>query len=166
MRKLFTLIIAIIATAPTYADNITDGLSISGDHIYSYTPVVQTLCLVLASIIGVVGAFSVYTSYINNHPNMSKKVLTWGGSCLTMLCMTLALPTFFEYQESGLGGSGSTSGGGTGDGTFAGGDSYGRLDPTIPDLSDSRWVIDDRCRPIIIDGRPPLPNRPILIGGL
>lgn len=96
---------------------------------------------------------------------MSKKVLTWGGSCLTMLCMTLALPTFFEYQESGLGGSGSTSGGGTGDGTFAGGDRYGRLDPTIPDLSDSRWVIDDRFRPIVIDGRP-LPNRPILIGGL
>ena len=70
MRKLFTLTLAVIATAPIYADNITDGLAISGDHVYSYTPIVQTLCLVLASIIGVVGAFSVYTSYINNNPNM------------------------------------------------------------------------------------------------
>lgn len=55
MRKLFTLTLAVIAIAPTYADNITDGLAISGDHVYSYTPIVQTLCLVLASIIGVVG---------------------------------------------------------------------------------------------------------------
>ena len=51
MRKLFTLTLAVIATAPTYADNITDGLAISGDHVYSYTPIVQTLCLVL--IIGI-----------------------------------------------------------------------------------------------------------------
>ena len=28
MRKLFTLTLAVIATAPTYADNITDGLAI------------------------------------------------------------------------------------------------------------------------------------------
>lgn len=166
MRKIFLFAFALIVTAPTYADNITDGLAISGDQIYGYSAVVQTICLVLACVIGVVGAFSVYTSFINNDANMRKKVLTWGGSCLTMLCMSFALPSFFAYEESGPGGGSTTKGGLTGKGEFAGGDTYGTIIPIIPGIDNPIWRPDDRYRPhIIIDGGP-LPDQNILLAEL
>lgn len=67
----------------------------------------------------------------------------WGGGCVTMLCMTIALPKFFDYQE-GLSGSTLADGGGGSGGfhRFVGGDDYGRLIIDIPDLSDPRWRPD------------------------
>ena len=144
MKKIFLLTAIAFCALPTFADDITDGISIAGDHVYAYTPYVQTLGYALAAIIGIAGAFSVYLAYINNAPNVRKRMLTWGCSSMAMLCMTIALPQFFDYQESGLmadGGSGRF--GGT-YGNMAGGDSYGTIDTSIPDLNDERWIPDDR----------------------
>lgn len=83
----------------------------------------------------------------------------WGGGCVTMLCMTIALPKFFDYQE-GLSGSTLADGGGGSGGfhRFVGGDDYGRLIIDIPDLSDPRWRPDP-----IYDRRILPPRRPVLI---
>ena len=106
-----------------FADGITDGLDMAGDTFYSYTPYVQTLGFVLACIIGIAGAFAIYYAIANNDHNVKKRILTWGGSCIAMLCMTIALPKFFNYQETGLlaDGSGATAGS---NGQFAGGDRW------------------------------------------
>ena len=78
-----------------FADSITDGLGMAGDTFYSYTPYVQTLGFVLACIIGIAGAFAIYYAIANNDRNVKKRILAWGGSCIAMLCMTIALPKFF-----------------------------------------------------------------------
>ena len=144
MKKIFLLITIAFCGLPTFADDITDGISIAGDHVYAYTPYVQTLGYVLAAIIGIAGAFSVYLAYINNAPNIRKRMITWGCSSMAMLCMTIALPQFFAYQESGLQATtfGSTTG--KGSGSQAGGDTYSTIDTSIPGLDDSRWSPDDR----------------------
>jgi len=72
-----------------------------------------------------------------------------------MVCMTIALPQFFNYQESGLLADNSGSGT-TGTGSMAGGDRWGTIDPTIPNLRDPIWSLDDRFiirprRPIILE---------------
>lgn len=151
MRKLLIVASAFVAV-PSFADNVTDAIAISGDHVYSYTPYVQTLGYVLAALIGLVGAFSVYLAYINDSPDVRKRMLTWGCGSLAMLCMTIALPSFFDYQESGLGGSGTTGGSG-GTGSYTGGDRYGQIDTSIPDLGDGRWIPDDRFLSVKINGK-------------
>ena len=142
MKKTLLFLSFIPLAVSAQADDNTDGISIAGDQVYSYTPYVQTLGFVLSAIIGLVGAFSIYLAYINNAQNIRKKVLTWGCGSLAMLCMTLALPEFFDYQESGLLADAGTGTGGTGN--YAGGDKYGQLDTTIPDMSDPRWQDDPR----------------------
>ena len=104
MKKTLTLIMSAFLTLPIYADAITDGISDAGDAVYGYTPYVQALGYVLACIVGIIGAFVIYHAIVNNEQNIRKRLLMWGGGCVTMLCMTIALPQFFNYQE-GLAGS-------------------------------------------------------------
>lgn len=149
MKKIFFLSIAASLANRAFADSLTDGIGTAGDAIYSYTPYVQALGYVLACLIGIIGAFAVYYAYINEAHDIKKRMLRWGGGCVAMLSMTIALPNFFNYQESGLlAGNGSSSG--TGTGQFAGGDRWGIIDPSIPDMSDPRWQLDERFRRYIV----------------
>lgn len=93
MRKTLTVIGASLFASHAFADSITDGIGTAGDAIYSYTPYVQALGYVLASIIGIVAAFVIYYAIANNDRNVKKRILTWGGGCVAMLCMTIALPS-------------------------------------------------------------------------
>ena len=159
MKKLFFFVALAFMGCPIYADSLSEGISNAGDAAYSYTPYVQAIGFVLACVIGIVGAFVIYYAIVNNDPNVKKRMLTWGGSCMAMLCMTLAMPRFFDYQE-GLGSSAladNSIGTGRDFGRFTGGDIYGRLIIDIPDLSDPRW------RPDPIYDRRILPYRPRLL---
>jgi hypothetical protein len=161
MKKIFTLAASALMASPIYADAITDGISTAGDAVYGYTSFVQALGYVLACVIGIVGAFVIYHAIVNNEPNIRKRILMWGGGCVTMLCMSIALPQFFDYQE-GLGGStladNGIGNGSGGFGRFVGGDDYGRLIIDIPDLGDPRWRPDP-----IYDRRIFPPRRPRII---
>ena len=151
MRKTLTVIGASLFASQAFADSITDGIGTAGDAIYSYTPYVQALGYVLASIIGIVAAFVIYYAIANNDRNVKKRILSWGGGCVAMLCMTIALPKFFDYQESGLlAGNTNSSGGSSGD--FAGGDRWGKIDITIPDINNPIWRPDHRFDPILRPG--------------
>ena len=158
MKKIFSFIAMASLWSPIYADAITDGISNAGDAAYSYTPYVQAIAFVLACIMGIVGAFVIYYAIANNAPDVKKRILTWGGSCMTMLCMAIALPGFFGYQE-GLGsGALADAGIGSGSGRFTGGDNYGRIITEIPDPDDPRWRPDPNF------GRHILPYRPRQLG--
>lgn len=145
MKKTFLLLTASFMASHAFADNITTQLGKFGDGIYSYTPYVQGLGYVLAGIIGIIGAFSVYMSYINEARDMTKRVLRWGGACLALLTMSTALPQFFGYESSGLIADGGSSsqlplpGGG-----YAGGDTWGTIDPSIPGMDSGKWSDDER----------------------
>ena len=158
MKKIFSFIAMASLWSPIYADAITDGISNAGDAAYSYTPYVQAIAFVIACIMGIVGAFVIYYAIANNAPDVKKRILTWGGSCMTMLCMAIALPRFFGYQE-GLG-SGALADAGTipGFGNYTGGDIYGRIITEIPDPDDPRWRPDPNF------GRYILPYRPRQLG--
>ena len=142
MKKIFSFIAMASLWSPIYADAITDGISNAGDAAYSYTPYVQAFAFVIACVMGIVGAFVIYYAIANDAPDVKKRILTWGGSCMTMLCMAIALPGFFDYQE-GLG-SGALADAGTipGFGNYTGGDNYGRIITEIPDPDDPRWWPD------------------------
>lgn len=155
-KKLFLVVTAMMLSAsPIYADSITDGIGDASDAVYGYTPIIQALGYALASIIGLVGAFVVYNAIQNNERGIMKRILRWGGGAVAMVCMTIALPQFFNYQERGL--YADVSGPGTGTGGMAGGDRWGTINPAIPNLRDPIWRPDDRFiitpikRPIIVE---------------
>lgn len=134
-----------------FADGITNGLGIAGDSIYKYTPAVQSLGYVIACLIGIVGAFSIYYAIQNNDPRTRKKILTYAGSCFTMVAMSISLPKFFAYQESGLIAGNQGNGGTGGTGNQVGGDNYDDIITEIPPLTHPSWRPDPQY-PIIKPG--------------
>lgn len=151
-KVIMVMTAMMLSASPIYADSITDGIGSAGDAVYSYTPIIQALGYALAAIVGLVGAFAVYYAIQNNERDIQKRILRWGGGTIAMVCMTIALPQFFSYQESGLLADNSGSGTTSGTGTMTGGDRYGQLDTTIPSINDGRWIPDGRYQPITING--------------
>lgn len=142
MKKTILLALLLLPSA-AFADGITDGMGIAGDTIFKYTPAVRSLGFALACIIGVIAAFSIYYAIQNNDPNTKKKIITYAGSCFTILSMSYALPQFFNYQESGLiaqnpSGNNSSSS----NGNFIGGDDYDDIITDIPPLNNPNWHPD------------------------
>lgn len=136
MKRTIYILVAFTFTLPTKADSIIDGISIAGDSIYGYTSYVQILGLIISVIVGLIGAFSIFYAIQKDDPNVKKKLIIWGASTVGCLTMTLSIPNFFGYQESGLT---SEVGSHFGDGTHAGGDTYGTIITRIPPLSDPSW---------------------------
>ena len=96
MKKIFMLIASVFLASPIYADAITDGISSAGDAVYSYTTYVQALGYVLASIIGIVGAFVIYYAIVNTEQNIRKRHMMWAGGRVTTLCTTIASPRLYN----------------------------------------------------------------------
>lgn len=68
-----------------------------------------------------------------------KKILTYAGSCFTMVAMSISLPQFFAYKESGLIAGNQETGGNGGTGSQVGGDNYDDIITDIPPMNHPSW---------------------------
>lgn len=148
MKKIFLFAISILTTTVALADTGTSGISDAADGVVTYMPYVRGLCYVIAAIIAVVGAVVVYYTIQTNPQNTSKRIALTGGSALTFVCLSLALPQFFGVDGNISGSGTSTSTGttgtsNTGDGFLAsdqGGISQSGVITAVPSLADRNWV--------------------------
>lgn len=133
---------------PGFAQTGSEALSGASDGIYSYLPFVQGLCYVIAALIAIVGATSIYMAMQTSPQQVSKRIVTSVGSCLCFVCMAISLPQFFGYEPYSVG-SGSdlalNGAGGSSNGfltTDKGGISQSGINTTIPPLSDKtgNWI--------------------------
>ena len=142
--KIHKIILALSAfismTMPIRADSITDGIADAGNAIHGYLPLAQAFGYAVTCIFGLFGALVIFHKIQSSAPDIRKHILAWCGSAVTMLCLTIALPQFFDYHESG----GYGVGGGYGDGSMSGGDSYGTIMTDIPGITSSKWAPDIR----------------------
>lgn len=150
MKKIFLFAISILTTTVAFADTGTSGISDAADGVVTYMPYARGLCYVIAAIIAVVGAVAVYYTMQTNPQNTGKRIALTGGSALTFVCLSLALPQFFGVDGNVSGGASSTSTGtsttgtsGSGDGFLAsdqGGISQSGVITVVPSLADRNWV--------------------------
>ena len=80
---------------PSFAQTGSEALSSASDGIYSYLPFVQGLCYVIAALIAIVGATSIYMAMQTSPQQVSKRITMSVGSCLCFVCMAISLPQFF-----------------------------------------------------------------------
>ena len=148
MKKLFMITVTHALAIPGFAQTGSEALLGASDGIYSYVPFIQGLCYVIAALIAIVGAASVYMAMQTSPQQVSKRIITGVGSCLCFVCMAISLPQFFGYESYSVG-SGSdlalNGAGGSSNGfltTDKGGISQSGINTTIPPLSDKtgNWI--------------------------
>ena len=143
------MIAAIHALAiPSFAQTGSEALSGASDGIYSYLPFVQGLCYVIAALIAIVGATSIYMAMQTSPQQVSKRITMSVGSCLCFVCMAISLPQFFGYESYSVGNGSDLAlngAGGSSNGflsTDKGGISQSGINTSIPPLSDKtgNWI--------------------------
>ena len=82
MKKLFMITATHALAIPGFAQTGSEALLGASDGIYSYVPFIQGLCYVIAALIAIVGAASVYMAMQTSPQQVSKRIVTSVGSCL------------------------------------------------------------------------------------
>ena len=139
-KRLFSIIFAMPMAVSSFADSGLSGLGDAADGVGSYLPYVQGVCYVIAAVIAVAGAMSIYLSMQTNPNQIRKRMMMTVGST--------ALPQFFGVDGSGSstgGSSSSSAGSGTSDGFLAsdqGGISQTGINTEIPSFHDKtgNWI--------------------------
>ena len=147
-KRLFSIIFVMSMAVSTFADSGLSGLSDAADGVGSYLPYVQGVCYVIAAVIAVAGAMSIYLSMQTNPNQIRKRMMMTVGSCMCFVLMATALPQFFGVDGSGSstgGSSSSSTGSGTSDGFLAsdqGGISQTGINTEIPSFHDKtgNWI--------------------------
>ena len=148
MKKIFMILAINLLAIPGFAQTGSEAILGASDGIYSYLPFVQGLCYVIAALIAIVGATSIYIAMQTSPQQVSKRIVMSVGSCLCFVCMAISLPQFFGYESYSVGNDSDLAlngAGGSSNGfltTDKGGISQSGINTTIPPLSDKtgNWI--------------------------
>lgn len=87
-----------------------EALGLATNGIAGYVGYVRALGYAIAAVIVVVGSFSVYMDFMQEHPEVRTKVMKLCFSCVFLIAASTSLPLFFGMDGSASGGgSGSSS---------------------------------------------------------
>ena len=94
----------------------SEALGLATNGIAGYVGYVRALGYAIAAVIVVVGSFSVYMDFMQEHPEVRTKMMKLCFSCVFLIAASTSLPLFFglDGSASGGGGSGSSISNGTG----------------------------------------------------
>ena len=71
------------------------GISDAASTFESYIEPIRHLLYIIAAVISLVGAFSVFTKLQNGDQDVKKTIMMTVGGCVAMIVMAEALPAFF-----------------------------------------------------------------------
>lgn len=97
-RFVAVMLLLVICTVSVEAQSMDSGvkaISTASDSIKKYLPVVVKLIYVIAGIVAVLGAISVYIKMNNEEQDAKKSIMMIVGACIFLIAAAQALPLFF-----------------------------------------------------------------------
>ena len=97
-RFVAVMLLLVICTVSVEAQSMDSGvkaISTASDSIKKYLPVVVKLIYVIAGIVAVLGAISVYIQMNNEEQDVKKSIMMIVGACIFLIAAAQALPLFF-----------------------------------------------------------------------
>lgn len=97
-RFVAAMLLLVICTVSVEAQSMDSGvkaISSASDSIKKYLPVVTKLIYVIAGIVAILGAISVYIKMNNEEQDVKKSIMMIVGACIFLIAAAQALPLFF-----------------------------------------------------------------------
>ena len=85
--------IAVNAHAQTWGG--TTGINAATSTLTSYIDPVSTLTLAIGAVVGIIGGIMVYIKWNSGDRDISKEVMSWGGSCIFLVLVSVVIKAFF-----------------------------------------------------------------------
>ena len=93
-KLVLALLIAITQTA-AFAQSGVNGLNTATTTLKTYVGPVTNTTLVIGGIVGLVGGLRVYSKWNSGDQDINKELMSWGGSCLFLVLVSVVIKAFF-----------------------------------------------------------------------
>lgn len=73
----------------------TTGINAATSSLSSYVDPVGNLILAIGAVVGLIGGVIVYIKWNSGDRDVSKEVMSWGGSCIFLVLVSVVIKAFF-----------------------------------------------------------------------
>lgn len=95
-KKLFAVAaISLSAVQSTFAQGGTVGIDAATSSLTSYVDPISTLILAIGAVVGLIGGIRVYIKWNSGDQDINKELMSWGGSCLFLVLVSVVIKAFF-----------------------------------------------------------------------
>jgi hypothetical protein len=96
-KILNVLILGAMMSGPAFAQSGggTTGINAATSTLTSYIDPVSTLTLAIGAVVGIIGGIMVYIKWNSGDRDISKEVMSWGGSCIFLVLVSVVIKAFF-----------------------------------------------------------------------
>lgn len=101
-RTLMVAFVVCFNVLGAWAESGTVGITTATGEFRSYLGPIKTLLYVIAAIVSLVGAFSIYFKMQNGDQDVKKTIMMTVGGCVAMVAMATALPAIFDQTVTSM----------------------------------------------------------------
>lgn len=95
-KKLFTMAPFCLSAAQlAFAQGGTVGIDAATSSLTSYVDPISTLILAIGAVVGLIGGIRVYIKWNSGDQDINKELMSWGGSCLFLVLVSVVIKAFF-----------------------------------------------------------------------
>nr|WP_312128057.1 DUF4134 domain-containing protein [Sphingobacterium multivorum] len=95
-KKLFAVAaLSLSAIQSTFAQGGTVGIDAATSSLTSYVDPISTLILAIGAVVGLIGGIRVYIKWNSGDQDINKELMSWGGSCLFLVLVSVVIKAFF-----------------------------------------------------------------------
>jgi len=96
LKKLFSaLLLTICSVNLIYAQGGTVGINAATSSLTGYVDPISTLILAIGAVVGLIGGIRVYIKWNSGDQDINKELMSWGGSCLFLVLVSVVIKAFF-----------------------------------------------------------------------
>lgn len=96
IQRLFTVaMLSLLATSSFAQGGGSTGINAATSSLTSYVDPVSTLILAIGAVVGLIGGVRVYIKWNAGDQDINKELMSWGGSCLFLVLVSVVIKAFF-----------------------------------------------------------------------
>jgi len=88
-------ILLLVSTVGFAQGGGTTGINAATSSLTSYVDPVGNLILGIGAVVGLIGGVMVYIKWNSGDRDINKEVMSWGGSCLFLVLVSVVIKAFF-----------------------------------------------------------------------
>ena|ERR1700754_1261332 len=93
-KQLALVALAVLTSANAFADGST-GINAATSSLTAYVDPVSSLILAIGAVVGLIGGIRVYIKWNSGDQDINKELMSWGGSCLFLVLVSVVIKGFF-----------------------------------------------------------------------
>jgi hypothetical protein len=94
-KSFFTAALLLLCAPAFSQGGGTTGINAATSSLASYVDPVSNLILGIGAVVGLIGGVMVYIKWNSGDRDISKEVMSWGGSCIFLVLVSVVIKAFF-----------------------------------------------------------------------